>query len=131
MLSLGELAGTQQCHQPLSGESWCCTPTKVGPSQTPMFLLWEALGNKPVACSSCPAQEQHLPRLLHGQDLQGQSGPLRSSLGGAVGDTLALGVRTLLPVEPKPPPVLYSACQIPMATRALPGLWWVPQQCAK
>lgn len=79
-------------------------------------------GEQTSACSSCPAQEQHLPRLLHGQDLQGQSGPLRSSLGGTVGDTLALGASMLLPVEPKPPPVLYLVCQVPMASRALPGL---------
>lgn len=96
MLSLGELAGTVS---PASIRAKLVLhPHQGGASTSPSVSSVGSPGEQTSACSSCPAQEQHLPRLLHGQDLRGPSRWLRSSLGGAIGVTLTLYAKMLLPV---------------------------------
>lgn len=77
-----------------------------------MFLVWEALGSKPVPVAHALPRSNFCLGCFMGKTSEGHQGLFRSSLGGAIGDTLALGARMLLPVDPKPPPVLYLVCQV-------------------
>jgi len=88
------------------GETGAALPPQWGQPEPRFFQLLGSPRDQTTARSSCLAQDQHLPRLL---------GPLGSSMGGAIGDTLSSGARALPPFEPKPAQMLYSASWVPVA----------------
>lgn len=69
MLSLGELAGASGVPSLSWGKAGAALPPWWGQPKPQRFQLLGSPEDQTTAHSLCPAQDQHLPRLLQGQDL--------------------------------------------------------------